>query len=41
MADEEAEVVIAPGCLLGELAPSGVSEVVGLGERHLLLLLWW
>lgn len=39
--DQNAEVMVRPGSLLGELATGGVSEVVGLRDAHLLLLGRW
>jgi hypothetical protein len=33
--------VIGPACLLAQLGAGRGSNVVGLGERHLLLLLRW
>lgn len=39
--DQQAEVMVGPGSLLGELAAGGVGEVVGLRDAHLLLLGRW
>ena len=41
MANQEAEIMIGLGSLLGELAAGSVGDVVSLGESHLLLLLSW
>jgi hypothetical protein len=40
VADEQAEVVIGSASLLTQLGAGRGCDVVGLGERHLLLLLW-
>ena len=39
MSDQKAEIMVTSGCLLGELSPSSVGDVVSLGQCHLLLLL--
>jgi hypothetical protein len=41
VANEKAEVVVGAAGLLAQLGAGGGGDVVGLGERHLLLLLWW
>jgi hypothetical protein len=41
VANEETEVMVGPAGLLPQLGAGGGGDVVGLGKRHLLLLLWW